>query len=55
MIDPAVGACTCASGSQVWNGNSGTLIANASAKARKNQRWVSGPISSVYSFSRSNV
>ena len=34
MTDPAVGACTCASGSQVWNGNSGTLIANATAKAR---------------------
>ncbi len=37
MTEPAVGASTCASGSQVWNGNSGTLIANASAKARKNQ------------------
>ena len=37
MTDPAVGAWTCASGSQVWNGNSGTLIANASANARKNQ------------------
>ena len=37
MTEPAVGASTCASGSQVWNGNSGTLIRNASAKARKNQ------------------
>ena len=35
MTEPAVGASTCASGSQVWNGNSGTLIANASANARK--------------------
>ena len=35
--EPAVGASTCASGSQVWNGNSGTLMANASANARKKQ------------------
>src|SRR5260370_38021992 len=28
MTEPAVGASTCASGSQVWNGNIGTLIAN---------------------------
>ena len=34
ITEPAVGASTCASGSQVWNGNSGTLI----AKARKNAR-----------------
>jgi hypothetical protein len=32
ITEPAVGASTCASGSQVWNGNRGTLIANASAK-----------------------
>ena len=37
MTEPAVGASTCASGSQVWNGKSGTLIANASVNARKNQ------------------
>ena len=35
---PAVGASTWASGSQVWNGNIGTLIAKARAKARKSQR-----------------
>ena len=40
MTEPAVGASTCASGSQVWNGNSGTLMAKASAKARKNQSCV---------------
>src|SRR5579872_4959540 len=28
ITDPAVGASTCASGSQVWNGNIGTLMAN---------------------------
>src|SRR5262245_65322388 len=34
---PAVGASTWASGSQVWNGNIGTLIAKASANARKSR------------------
>ena len=34
ITEPAVGASTWASGSHVWNGNSGTLMANASAKAR---------------------
>jgi len=33
--EPAVGASVCASGSQVWNGKSGTLTANPTAKARK--------------------
>ena len=37
MIDPAVGASTCASGSHVWKGNMGTLIANAAANARNTQ------------------
>ena len=35
MTDPAVGASTWASGSQVWNGNIGTLIANPRKNARK--------------------
>ncbi len=34
MTDPAVGASTCASGSQVCSGNSGTLIANDRKNAR---------------------
>src|SRR5688572_17881891 len=38
--EPAVGASTCASGSQVWSGNIGTLIANASANAPNSQNWV---------------
>ena len=33
ITEPAVGASTCASGSHVWNGTIGTLIANDSAKA----------------------
>ena len=35
MTDPAVGASVCASGSQVWNGNIGTLIAKPRKNARK--------------------
>src|ERR1700682_1185567 len=34
MTDPAVGASVCASGSHVWNGNIGTLIANAKKNAQ---------------------
>ena len=53
---PAVGASTWASGSQVWNGNSGTLIAKASAKAR-NMRSCPRPGAITYcaSTGRSNV
>ena len=36
---PAVGASTCAAGSQVWKGNIGTLMANEMKKARKTQYW----------------
>ena len=35
ITEPAVGASTCASGSQVWNGNIGTLIAKPMKKAQK--------------------
>ena len=38
------------SGSQVWNGHSGALIANATKKPRNSQRWVTGV---SVSFSRS--
>src|SRR3954462_6635022 len=34
ITDPAVGASTCASGSQVWNGNIGTLMANPRKNAK---------------------
>ncbi len=37
MTEPAVGASTWASGSQVWNGNIGTLMANARKKARNSK------------------
>ena len=39
MTEPAVGASTCASGSQVWNGNIGTLIANARKNAPNAKNW----------------
>ena len=35
MMEPAAGASVWASGSQVCSGQMGTLMANASAKARK--------------------
>src|SRR5215469_17003975 len=34
ITEPAVGASTCASGSHVWNGNIGTLIANPMKNAK---------------------
>ncbi len=37
MTEPAVGASTCASGSQVWKGNIGTLMAKPMKKAQKIQ------------------
>src|SRR5271167_2358873 len=37
ITEPAVGASVCASGSQVWNGNMGTLIAKAKKKPQKSQ------------------
>ena len=35
MTLPAVGASTCASGNQVWNGNMGTFTAKAAKNAQK--------------------
>ena len=37
-----MGASTCASGSQVWNGNIGTLIAKARKKAPNAKNWKVG-------------
>ncbi len=37
MTEPAVGACTCASGSQVWTGHIGILTAKLAKKASHNQ------------------
>ncbi len=40
ITEPAVGASTWASGSQVCTGNIGTLMAKATKKARKAQNWM---------------
>ncbi len=40
MTEPAVGASVCASGSHVWNGNIGTLIANAKKNAQNRMTCV---------------
>src|SRR5216117_2656864 len=39
MTEPAVGASVCASGSQVWNGNMGTLMANAKKYPQKSHTF----------------
>src|SRR5438445_9022302 len=39
ITEPAVGASVCASGSQVWNGNIGTLMANAKKKPQKSHTF----------------
>ena len=57
MTEPAVGASTCASGSHVWNGNIGTLIANPRKNAQKSQIWRSGGICEAiaWKWTMSNV
>src|SRR6266852_8164238 len=39
MTEPAVGASVWASGSQVWKGNMGTLMAKAKKKPQKSQTF----------------
>src|SRR5215208_7824201 len=55
ITDPAVGAWTWASGSQVWNGNIGTLIAKARKKARNANTWSVGSKLAVRSSSKSKA
>ena len=55
MTEPAVGACTCASGSQVWKGNIGTLMAKARAKAANPRICSVGSVIVPRSASRSNA
>src|SRR5277367_656964 len=57
ITEPAVGASVCASGSQVWNGNMGTLIANAKKNAQKSSTcaWVSYCAADASSVGMSNV
>src|SRR5215469_12506498 len=39
ITEPAVGASVCASGSQVWNGNIGTLMAKAKKNPQKSHTF----------------
>src|SRR5499433_3799322 len=57
MTEPAVGASVWASGSHVWNGNIGTLIANPKKKAKKSQICNSTgiPAATAVSFSIEKV
>src|ERR1039457_2050759 len=56
MTDPAVGASTCASGSHVWKGNIGTLMAKPRKKDQKTHcckprgrvSFINSAISNVY-------
>ena len=41
MTEPAVGASTCASGSQVWTGHIGILTANEAKKASHSHHCMS--------------
>src|SRR2546429_9791910 len=55
VISIGTGAALYASGSQLWKGNSGVLIANARAKTKNSANWTDGDGASVTSFARSNV
>src|ERR1700730_16879338 len=48
ITEPAVGASVCASGSHVWNGNLGTLIAKPRKKARNTHHWRLNGTASVW-------
>ena len=53
--DPTVGASTCASGNQIWNGNIGTLDANDKKKANQSQYCSSKVNWCVNKYSRFKV
>ncbi len=54
MTEPEVGACTCASGSQVWTGHIGTLMKNAIENAQKHQNCAFFPSTTRESARRSH-
>src|SRR5215467_6393779 len=55
ITEPAVGASTCASGSHVWKGNIGTLIANPRKNARKIHHCMLNGTDSLWNCVTSNV
>ena len=50
-----MGASTWASGSQVWNGHIGTLIAKAIAQARNSHVWSAGSTGAATSAGMSKL
>src|SRR6478736_5302193 len=54
MTEPAVGASVCASGSHVWNGNIGTLMAKPRKNARKTHHCRLNGTESLWSAVTSN-
>src|SRR5689334_25357444 len=55
ITEPAVGASVCASGSHVWNGNIGTLIAKPRKNARKTHHCRLNGRDSLWNTVTSNV
>src|SRR5262252_211455 len=55
ITEPAVGASVWASGSQVWNGNIGTLIAKPRKKAKKTHHCKLNGTASLWNWVMSNV
>jgi hypothetical protein len=55
ITEPAVGASVCASGSHVWNGNIGTLMANPRKNARNTHHWSPGAKPCAWKRVTSNV
>ena len=55
ITEPAVGASVCASGSQVWNGNIGTLMAKPRKSARKIHHCASSGTVSWWNWVMSKV
>ena len=55
VISIGIGAALYASGSQLWKGKRGVLIAKARAKTKKSPNCIAGDGASVASFDRSNV
>ena len=53
--EPPVGAWVWASGSHVWSGNSGTLIANANPNSPNSQPWADSGTPNVTSLYQSVV
>ena len=54
ITEPGVGASTWASGSHVWNGNTGTFMANDNAKAPSNKVCTGSGRCALYKSAKAN-